>query len=512
MQVNQTFYPKNADNWLCPNLADEWELNPVRKHQPVILKFKQEDIQHEFTHLEGYALRHFTGRYTVAQIQRFCQDFCSVILNENLPSDLVINLVEKLFALGILENADDELINSATKDSGENTAPELKLKSCVHWISHSSNYWILRNTEDITYLQVDQCDYEIISQFDKKPLAQIVNESGISIEELQEILKLLAATGMLEGTEPAKPNNKKFNLLQLLSFKLPLWNPDVWLSKNLNQVQFLFTRSFAFFILQYLTLFIIVAFQDIPTVVVTGHELWASYGAILLFPFALFMTVVVFLHELAHAFTLKHYGGIVPEIGLLFILFIPGAYTNTTDAYCLVKRRQRTLVVAAGVLCQMTLGAIAWTVWKFIPPDYYFLKVTAYLFMISAFFTITLNLNPLNKFDGYYLTVALTGINNLRERSLKFFMAMLQKKPTPEKPSDQLVMIFYAPLSLLYTGWVLSKLLLWIWGVAIANTLITTLVILTLIVWAIYFYVPISGSQSQGENHPSKVQTQDKRA
>jgi putative peptide zinc metalloprotease protein len=52
---------------------------------------------------------------------------------------------------------------------------------------------------------------------------------------------------------------------------------------------------------------------------------------------------VVTLHELGHAFTLKYYGGIVPEIGLLIMMLMPAAYTNTTDSYCLVKRRQRIL-------------------------------------------------------------------------------------------------------------------------------------------------------------------------
>ncbi|WP_287522101.1 hypothetical protein [Okeania sp. SIO2C2] len=41
--------------------------------------------------------------------------------------------------------------------------------------------------------------------------------------------------------------------------------------------------------------------------------------------------LVIFLHEFGHAFTLKHFGGVVPEIGLLFMCFMSVMYTSNFD-------------------------------------------------------------------------------------------------------------------------------------------------------------------------------------
>lgn len=102
----------------------------------------------------------------------------------------------------------------------------------------------------------------------------------------------------------------------------------------------------------FLAIWAVIGMSQSQEIFQEGQQLWAQAGATLILPFILLMMLVVSMHELGHAFTLKHYGGIVPEIGLMFMCLMPGCYTNTTDSYCLVKRRQRALVVGAGVLVQ----------------------------------------------------------------------------------------------------------------------------------------------------------------
>ncbi|MDY7015782.1 MAG: hypothetical protein SVX43_19740 [Cyanobacteriota bacterium] len=40
---------------------------------------------------------------------------------------------------------------------------------------------------------------------------------------------------MLPGTQPVKRKRGKFNPLQLLFFKLPLFNPDPWLNQHIHR-------------------------------------------------------------------------------------------------------------------------------------------------------------------------------------------------------------------------------------------------------------------------------------
>ena len=197
--------------------------------------------------------------------------------------------------------------------------------------------------------------------------------------------------------------------------------------------------------------------------------------------------IVVTLHELGHAFTLKHYKGIVPEVGLMFMMLMPVAYTNTTDQYGLPKRRQRALVVGAGVLCQLTIGAVAFWVWNASATGTG-LWTTSYLLMVAALLTVAVNLNPLARFDGYYLTVALTGINNLRRRSFQFYQDLFNAQPSPEQGSDRWVLAAYAPLSFLYILGVFGFLLMRLGDWTLSHMPMTALVLL--IAWAVYFWMP----------------------
>ncbi|MBW4650638.1 MAG: hypothetical protein KME06_18400 [Kastovskya adunca ATA6-11-RM4] len=204
-------------------------------------------------------------------------------------------------------------------------------------------------------------------------------------------------------------------------------------------------------------------------------------------PFGLLAMLVVTIHELGHALTLKHYGGIVPEIGLLFMFLMPAAYTNTSDAYCLVKRRQRVFVVAVGVLTQLVIGAIALWLWH-LSVESSWLHPTSYLLLVASLFTVALNLNPLAKFDGYYLAVALTGINNLRSRSFELYANLLKGSPIEERKSDRLVLATYAPFSLLYILCVFGSLFSFVTHWTLANIPMTAFVLL--LVWAIYYIFP----------------------
>jgi len=208
--------------------------------------------------------------------------------------------------------------------------------------------------------------------------------------------------------------------------------------------------------------------------------------------------LVVTLHELGHAFTLKHYNGIVPEFGLLFMFLMPAAYTNTTDSYCL-SRFKRILVVGAGIICQLIIAAIAFWLWQ---SSANWLATASYLLMVAALFTIALNLNPLAKFDGYYLAVALTGINNLRTRSFQFYGNLLRRNPSPEPRHNRLILATYAPFSFLYILFIFSSLFTLITNWTLTNIPFWTITLLT--IWAIYYYFPQKPAEVQKNKKNNK--------
>lgn len=445
-----TFNIAECQAWLCPNMATDWQLNSVADSDQVLLRAIKTKQKFLFSDAEGYALQHFNGEFTVRQVQERCkQQF-----GEAISPTFIVQLLEKLVHLEILANP------SAAK--GANSHSPL-LKSGVQWIWNPDGYWLLRlqTPDSIAYLQISNYDKNLISQLSKLPIETIVAKYKISPQYVQELLQNLAVKGMLEGIEPPKPKIK-FSILQLLFFKFRLFNPDSWLNRHINKIRFIFTTEFSFLLCIFLGFSTVIAFSKQETIASFGQELLRNQGYSLILPFALLMMLVVSIHELGHAFTLKHYNGVVLEIGMMFICLLPGAYTNTTDAYGLVKRRQRTLVMAAGVICQVIIWGIALCLWSISAPGTWF-YTAIYLLMVAAQFTLALNLNPLNKFDGYYLVEAMTGINHLRKRSFAYYAQLWRRETSPERTEDIGILAVYAPACLVYITWILGQLFFWIW-------------------------------------------------
>ncbi|MEC4804904.1 MAG: hypothetical protein SAJ12_03000 [Jaaginema sp. PMC 1079.18] len=472
------YLPKTDTTWddfVCPALAQFWKLGQHRESQAFWLISPQSGVKYVVSEAEALALQHFNGRYTAKQIQAKVQ--------KRFPDaeiDLVASLLQKLMAWEIL----------VLGDAGDEPTPVVDtpaLKSTVEWRFNPDGYWVLRNQGDRTFLQVSCQDKKAIEQLGKLSSQAILAEFCLDSNHYKRLLQILAATGMLEGTQPMqKPKGGKFNPLQLLFFKLPLFNPDPWLNKHIDNIRFLWSRLFAFALLFFLASAWVFGTNQRDEILKFGQDLMQASGSSLLIPFALLSVSVVTLHELGHAFTLKNYHGDVPEVGLLFMCLFPAAYTDTTDQYCL-SRFYRILVVAAGIIVQITIAAIGLCLWNLTVAGSW-LNTASYLLMVAALFTVAVNLNPMAKFDGYYLTVAITGINNLRSRAFGFYANLFTGKPTQERAKDAWFLAIYAPFSLFYIwcifGFLFYRLADWL----LMN--IPTFAGMLLLTWAIYYWWP----------------------
>jgi len=514
MQVGNELTAKDQPDWICPDISPHWQLSQQASSKQYTLRSRHDNRYFPLSPAEVYALSHFTGNFTVTQLQQQCQKQYGSAISPNF----ILDLWQKLITIGILTSdrgqninngreipnsthsqplLDNQIVDTENTENQPNSHPnsaKLQLKSCVQWIPHSDGYWILRNPEDVTFLQVDSHSKAAIDQLGKHPPADIAKHNNLTLEQLRYLLQLLTATGMLTGTQPAKPAKRKFTPLQLLFFKVPLFNPDTWLTRHITKLHWIWTRSIGLILCFFLAFSLFIGLSQRPEILLTGQQLVANQGISLLLPFALLAMLVVTLHELGHAFTLKHYNGIVPEFGLLFMFLMPAAYTNTTDSYCL-SRFKRILVVGAGIICQLIIAAIAFWLWQ---SSANWLATASYLLMVAALFTIALNLNPLAKFDGYYLAVALTGINNLRSRSFQFYGNLLRRNPSPEPRHNRLILATYAPFSLLYILFVFGSLFTLVTNWTLTNIPFWTITLLTL--WAIYYYLP----QKPAEVHTDK--------
>ncbi|MEA5420365.1 hypothetical protein VB712_14125 [Spirulina sp. CCNP1310] len=456
--------------WIAPALADHWRLGKHRENETYLLMGG--NLQIPLTPEECQVLRYFNGKTTLGEIPKHC----------GCHPTLIPHVLTKLLDGGVLSF--DDPVEEPAPVRGEGP----RLREGVEWRSHPDGYWVLRNPIHKTYMQAGDPHKAVMDHLGEKPIAQLLAETGLEAAEFQEFWRGLAVTGMLEGIDPPKPPKKKFTPMQLLFYKMPLINPDRFLTAIAPALGWLWSGAFLWSLWAFLGLTFVVGMSERGLIFHEGKQIMTAYGSSLWLPFGIIAVTVVTFHELGHALTLKHYGGDVCEMGLLWMCLFPAAYTDSTDSYCL-KRSQRIAVVGAGLVVQVAIAAGGFWMWQWITPGTA-LHTSSFLIMAAGLFTVLVNLNPLARFDGYYLIVAMTGINNLRSRSFLWYMNLFTGKPTEEDPQDALVMAIYAPVSLLYVvcifGFLIWSLLNWI----LLNAPMTAL--LLLLIWLIYYYWPES--------------------
>jgi putative peptide zinc metalloprotease protein len=243
-------------------------------------------------------------------------------------------------------------------------------------------------------------------------------------------------------------------LKNYLSIKMRLVNPDRVLSAVVPRIGWVFTRGFA------LTLALLAAL---------GFYLisrqWDAYTHSLLHLFSLQGAALVGLalasakvvHEIGHGVVAKRMGCRVPAMGVAFLVLWPVLWTDTTDAWRLTDRRRRLAIDAAGMLAETTLAVFASLAWSVLPDGA--LRTGAFLLSSSTWLlTIAINVNPLMRFDGYFLLSDWLDVPNLQERGFAMGRWWMREMlfglgdPPPERfpRNKQRILIAYALACMVY--------------------------------------------------------------
>ena len=172
-----------------------------------------------------------------------------------------------------------------------------------------------------------------------------------------------------------------------------------------------------------LALYSLVAVGGLLTLVASHHlgevrlvNLFAPHGMAMLLLIALFVPLLVFTHEMAHALVCKSFGRDVRRGGFALYFGIPVFFVDTTDIW-LENRGRRIAVSAAGLVADLTLGGACALLAQTLPAG---ASATVLVLASIAYFGFLCNLVPLAKLDGYYILVDLLEMPMLMPRSFAF--------------------------------------------------------------------------------------------
>src|SRR5690349_1667416 len=160
-----------------------------------------------------------------------------------------------------------------------------------------------------------------------------------------------------------------------------------------------------------------------PAVVGSGTS-----GTVLVELAALWCSLLVsfFLHESAHALTVKHYQRSLRSGGLMLYFGMPAFFVDTSDIWR-SPRRARMLVSAAGPMSDLFVGGLAALLVLLRPGDT-LLNSIAYKLAFTCYIATLFNANPLLELDGYYILVDWLRLPDLRRRALEFVRGPLWRK------------------------------------------------------------------------------------
>lgn len=247
------------------------------------------------------------------------------------------------------------------------------------------------------------------------------------------------------GVKKAGSKLRKFSITRIFFFRIPVCRPDPMLNALYPIVRPLWSKT-ARYIYGVMGLTgLIFMMEQLDLYLHTASFLFTPKGAIAFF---LSLYLVKIFHEFGHAFAAKENGAFVRRMGIYMMFFTPMLYSDTTDAWKIPSHRSRLIIGAAGMLVEFYIACIALFLWTVLS-DGLLRSLMFYLSGASLVSTLFVNINPLMRFDGYYILMDYLKISNLRTRSSAMFRYAIRKMlfdwrgPAPEiHPKARVMVVF----------------------------------------------------------------------
>jgi putative peptide zinc metalloprotease protein len=323
--------------------------------------------------------------------------------------------------------------------------PCLRSHARIHRHHYRGDLWyVLQDRNSGRYHRFTPAAYLVISLMDGERSVQEIwdlacvrlGDDVLTQDEMIGLLAQLHRANVLRGDTPTnvtelaersardKTRQRWMRVINPLALRLPLLDPDRFLAILMPFVRPLFSWAGA------LLIAMVVGYAGLLAV---GHwpELTNNIGERVLATESLLLLLIAYplikaLHELGHGLAVKHWGGEVHEMGIMFLVFMPVPYVDASSSAAFHQKRRRAIVGAAGIIVEALLASIALFAWLNMEES--MLRAFAFnVMLIGGVSTLLFNGNPLLKFDGYYVFCDLIEMPNLAQRSNRYLGYLIQR-------------------------------------------------------------------------------------
>ncbi|MBH1939949.1 M50 family metallopeptidase [Mobilitalea sibirica] len=336
--------------------------------------------------------------------------------------------------------------------------------------------YMLRNTANDKYIILGDKELYLWKQMDgsntvKNLYLELIMEYGLTAQStLFSFLQILKANNFLHDSSTSvyleidKTLSRHKILYRvksvinfLMSARLTTKKADqffAWLYKRLKVVY----HKISFFLM--LVMLIInlgltsyFLFYKHETILLTPHTGPGSHDVIYLMVITYFS---VFIHEIAHGLTVKHYDRKVLRAGFMLLFGSPIAYVDTTDI--LMKGRYRRIGVSfSGPCINGVIGGILLFI-ALIHPESIHENLMLHAGLVNSMLFV-LNLIPFTETDGHYIIQDWLMMPQLRQESLRFlkldiWKILIGKEKWQKKHFG---FLFYGSISVLGIYYLLMK-------------------------------------------------------
>jgi len=350
----------------------------------------------------------------------------------------------------------------------------------------NEEYFVIKDPLALTYFRMRAEEAFIVSLLDGKRNLKSVAEiffreypnSSLTLKDMATFIHQLGVGGLLNISARrfvdyarSKPKMAQSLLMlwtriisKLIFFKIPLVDPSPWLSKLTARITFIWTPWFIWSCLGFIAWTI---FWLIVNIDAFSENTISFLSPSNLFLLWILLILIKTCHEFGHATTCRNFGGEVHEMGLCFICFTPCGYVDASDAWMMREKKHKIYTTLAGIFTEFVIASVAVYFWLYLPEGL-FKNIAFNAMVVASINTLFFNMNPLMKFDGYYIISDMLEIPNLRTKSITYCSYRLQKfffgirnigqEKIFEDERNSRTFIIYALCAFAYMGFIIYSL------------------------------------------------------